>query len=259
MRRPFSIPFLPVRPTRVFRSPLAYWTLVGLLAVFTGLVVARSVRTTGSLAARYGPLRPVVFATHRLDPGSDVTQGDVVTRLVPGTLAPAGSLRSTGDAVGRVVVVAVFPGLPVMEGHLAASGRKGVAALLPAGTRAVAVPNGGAPLPLVPGDTVDVLATFDPSGDPSGDPSSSTGADPTFPVARSALVVDVADDSATVAVAPQDAARVAFAVTTGVVTLALAAPVGEPAIGPNGGQAGPISENPSPAGAAPRPPPPPDR
>jgi Flp pilus assembly protein CpaB len=105
----------------------------------------------------------------------------------------------------------------------------------------VAVPNGGAHLPLVPGDQVDVLATFDPSGDPTGDPPGSHSADPTFPVAKSALVVDVADDSATVAVAPQEAARVAFAVTTGVVTLALAAPVSEP---------------PSPAGAAPQPPPP---
>ena len=162
--------------------------------------------------------------------------------MVPGALAPAGSLASAQEAVGRTVVVAVFAGLPVMEGHLGASGLKGVAALLPPGTRAVAVPNGGAPLPLVAGDHVDVLATFDPSGDPSGSPA--TGHDPTFPVARGALVVDVGDDSATVAVGPQEAARVAFAVTTGVVTLALAAP---------------ISEIRMPEGAAPPRPPPPGR
>lgn len=216
--------------------------MVGALALFTGMVVARSVRTTGSLAAHYGPLGPVVVAAHRLDPGVEVASGDVAVRLVPGSLAPADSLTSTDEAVGRTVVVPIFAGLPVMEGHLAASGLKGVAALLPPGTRAVAVPNGGAPLPLVAGDHVDVLATFDPSGDPSGSPTA--GADPTFPVARGALVVDVADDSATVAVGPQEAARVAFAVTTGVVTLALAAP---------------ISESRTPEGAAPPRPPPPDR
>ncbi len=236
-RRPFSI------RRRFVRSPLAYWAMVGFLALLTGLVAARTVHTTGSLAAHYGPLRPVLFATHRLDPGAEVAPGDVVVRQVPGSLAPVDSLASTEVAVGRTVVVAVLAGLPVMEGHLAASGLRGVAALLPPGSRAVAVPNGGAPLPLVPGDTVDVLATFDPSG------AGAAGVDPTFPVARAALVVDVGDDSATVAVAPQDAARVAFAVTTGVVTLALAAPVSPD----------PFSGAPSPAGAAPPSPPPPGR
>jgi Flp pilus assembly protein CpaB len=234
MRRPRV-----VRRSRLTRSPLAYWAMVGVLALLTGLVVARSVRTTGSLAARYGPLRPVVVATHRLDPGAAVAAGDIGVRLVPGSMAPAGALRQTRDALGRTVVVPVFAGLPVMEGHLAASGLRGVAALLPPGARAVAVPNGGAPLPLVPGDNVDVLATFDPSG--------STEADPTFPVARGALVVDVAEDSVTVAVAPQEAARVAFAVTTGVVTLALAAPVAA------------ISEGRSPRAGAQTAPPPPGR
>ncbi len=240
MRRPHLTPSRLLRRTRALRSPLAYWAMVGVLALFTGLVVARSVRTAGSLATHYGPLRPVVVAAHRLDPGVEVAPGDVAVRQVPGSLAPAGSLASADEAVGRTVVVPVFAGATVMEGHLAASGLKGVAALLPPGTRAVAVPNGGAPLPLVAGDHVDVLATFDPSGDPSG----SAGADPTFPVARGALVVDVGDDSATVAVGPQEAARVAFAVTTGVVTLALAAP---------------ISELRLPEGAAPPRPPPPDR
>ena len=238
MRRPSLTPSRIVWRTRVLRSPLAYWAFVGALALFTGMVVAKSVRTTGSLAAHYGPLRPVVVATHRLDPGAEVGPGDVVVRQVPGSLAPADSMTSADTAVGRTVVVPLFAGLPVMEGHLAASGLRGVAALLPPGTRAVAVPNGGAPLPLVAGDHVDVLATFDPAGSPAA------GADPTFPVARGALVVDVGDDSATVAVGPHEAARVAFAVTTGVVTLALAAP---------------ISESRLPEGAAPPRPPPPDR
>ena len=163
VRRPSLTPPRIVWRTRVLRSPLAYWAMVVALALFTGMVVARSVRTTGSLAAHYGPLRPVAVATHRLDPGAEVGPGDIVVRQVPGSLAPAGSMASADTAVGRTVVVPLFAGLPVMEGHLAASGLKGVAALLPPGTRAVAVPNGGAPLPLVAGDHIDVLATFDPS------------------------------------------------------------------------------------------------
>ncbi|MEA2702185.1 MAG: pilus assembly protein CpaB [Actinomycetota bacterium] len=261
MRRPLVISRTRlISRTRFVRSPLAYWAMVGALALFTGLVAARAVRTADSLTARYGPLRPVLFATHRLDPGAEVGAADVVVRQVPGSMAPADALASTESAVGRTVVVAVLAGLPVMGGHLGASGLRGVAALLPPGSRAVAVPNGGAPLPLVPGDTVDVLATFDPSGDPAG----AAGAEPTFPVARGALVVDVGDDSATVAVGPQEAARVAFAVTTGVVTLALAAPVGTGPLSPDPFSPDPfspdpVSGTPSPAGAAPPSPPPPGR
>jgi Flp pilus assembly protein CpaB len=82
----------------------------------------------------------------------------------------------------------------------------------------VAVPNGRPGLALVRGDEVDVLATFDPAG-------AAEGAPPTFPVAVAALVVDVGDESAAVAVTPDEAARVAFALASGVVTLALASPV----------------------------------
>ncbi|HEX7276722.1 MAG TPA: hypothetical protein VF244_05050, partial [Acidimicrobiales bacterium] len=89
------------------------------------------------------------------------------------------------------------------------------------------------------GDTVDVLATFDPAG-------AAEGVAPTFPVAVAALVVDVGDESAAVAVTPDEAARVAFALASGVVTLALASPAA-------------VSESSSPAGPAPPAPPPPGR
>ena len=92
-----------------------------------------------------------------------------------------------------------------------------------------------------------MLATFDPAGGPDG-------AAPTFPVAVAALVVDVGDDSATVAVGPHEAARVAFAVATGVVTLALASP----SLIPPSSRAA-LNESSSPATPAPPPPPPPGR
>ena len=123
-----------------------------------------------------------------------------------------------------------------MAGQLAPDGRRGLAALLPPGSRAVAVPNGRPGLALVRGDQVDVLATFDPAG-------VSDGAPPTFPVALGALVVDVGDESASVAVSPDEAARVAFALASGVVTLALAAP--GPASSPPNGPAHDPAHNPA--------------
>ena len=224
MRRPYLTPSRIVRRTRVLRSPLAYWAMVGVLALFTGLVVARSVRTTGSLAAHYGPLRPVVVATHRLDPGAEVAPGDVAVRQVPGSLAPAGSLASADEAVGRTVVVAVFAGAPGdggPPGRVRVEGRRRPPPARHQGgggaqRRGAAAARRRRPRRRA-GHVRPCLATRRPPA----------GADPTFPVARGALVVDVGDDSATVAVGPQEAARVAFAVTTGVVTLALAAPISE--------------------------------
>jgi hypothetical protein len=74
-----------------------------------------------------------------------------------------------------------------------------VAALLPPGTRAVAVPTGEASAPVRRGDVVDVLASFDPSTTGSGEP--------TVAIAAGALVVDVGDGVVTVAVLPEEASR----------------------------------------------------
>ena len=56
-----------------------------------------------------------------------------------------------------------------------------------------------------------MLATFDPSAAP--------GHEPTFPVATGAVVVDVREESVTIAVDPEEAKRVAFASAHGAVTL----------------------------------------
>jgi Flp pilus assembly protein CpaB len=109
----------------------------------------------------------------------------------------------------------------------------------------VAVPAGGASAPVRTGDVVDVLATFDAASSITGDATSA--------VATGALVVDVGDDAVTVAVAPDEARRVASAVAHGLVTLALAAP-------PDAGEeVGRVSGTATPAGRAPTPPAPPGR
>jgi len=240
---------------RLSRSPLAYWLVVAVLALLTGMVASRVVGNAGALAARYGPLQPVVVAVRALEPGSVVDAGDVAVRQVPGSLVPEDAVTSAGEVTGRTVVAPAFPGVPLVAGQLAPDGRRGLGALLPPGSRAVAVPNGRPGLALMRGDTVDVLATFDAADPADGSP-------PTFPVARGALVVDVGDESAAVAVTPEEAARVAFALASGVVTLALASPA-EPdrpaGVDPAGVDPAGVSGISSPAGRARPVPPPPGR
>ena len=95
----------------------------------------------------------------------------------------------------------------------------GAAALLPPGTRALAVPDGPGTPPLRVGDTVDVLATYDPF---LFDPASGRPVPAGDTVVAGALVIDVSEGAITVAVDPDDAPAVAFALAQGAVTLALA-------------------------------------
>jgi Flp pilus assembly protein CpaB len=205
-----------VRLRRLIRSPLAYWVAVVALAAFTASTIAGQVGRAGAQVARYGRLRPVVTAARAVEVGSVLRAADLVVRSMPAAFVPEGALTATGEVVGRTVVVPLFRGSPVVAEHVAPDGLVGVAALLPAGGRAVAVPTGPASVALRRGDRVDVLVTFDPP--PAGE-------DPTFPVAEAALVVDAGPEAVTVAVTPDEALRVAYAVAAGVVTLVLTATV----------------------------------
>jgi pilus assembly protein CpaB len=126
----------------------------------------------------------------------------------PEGVIPPGALSE--PPVGRVALVALVPGEVLLDSRVAPEGLTGVAALVPEGWRAVAVPattvTGAIPV-LDIGDRVDVLVTL-------GEP-------PTVVVADDAVVVDVNDESVTVAVPRDDAPRVAFGVVAGGVTLAL--------------------------------------
>ncbi|MFN2502941.1 MAG: Flp pilus assembly protein CpaB [Acidimicrobiales bacterium] len=226
---------------RLSRSPLAFWLVTVLLALMTGLVVARFVGQAQSLAARYGPLRPVVVASREVERGTEVEPADLAVRQVPAAFLPETATRSVAEVAGRTTVVPLLAGQPVFRGHLAPEGLAGVAALLPPGTRAVAVPVGGASVVVRRGDVVDVLASFDPQ-------LSGTG-EPTLAVALDALVVDAGTESATLAVSPEEARAVAFAVTHGTVTVTLTPGLGGPPSGPRA----PLSESRSPGGTAPPP------
>ena len=129
-------------------------------------------------------------------------------------MVPDGAV--TSDAEGRVVVAPVAAGEVLLERRLAPAGLTGVAALVPAGHRAVAVPVdvalGVASPEVRVGDRVDVLAVFEVTD--AGEP-------PAGVVAGAVSVVAVDEQSVTVAVRDDDAPRVAFAAARGTVALAV--------------------------------------
>jgi len=195
------------------RSPVPYWLAVAAVALVTALAVSEAMGRAHAEAARYGSARTVLVAARDVALGDEVGAGDVVVRRLPAALVPQGAVGDPAEAHGRTVVVPLFAGEPVLRRHLAPWGRRGVAALLPPGTRGITVPAGAAAGRLSRGDTVDVLATFDPAA--------AQGQEPTFAVATAAPIVDVRGESVTVAVDPDEAKRVAFAITHGAVTLAV--------------------------------------
>ena len=203
---------------RLGRSPLVFWLSVAVLALVTGSVVAELVGRAEAMAGRYGPLRPVLVAARGVERGAELIEADVTVRRLPESFLPEGAFGSVAEVLGRTPVAPLVTGQLVLRGHLAPDGLSGVAALLPPGTRGVAVPAADAPGLVRRGDLVDVVATFDPTVTGEGDP--------TLAVATGALVVEVATDTATVAVTPEEARRIVFAVAHGTVSLAVTPGVG---------------------------------
>jgi Flp pilus assembly protein CpaB len=182
------------------------------VAVATAAIVGHL--ATGAAAARdrWGPRRATLVITRDVDAGRPIDARDSEVRLLPSALVPHDALRSR--PARALAAVDLRAGETVLPSRLAGYGRSVVTTRLPRGTRGVAVP-AGTGLPLAVGDRVDVLATFDKAAAVDGAP--------TFPVATDALIVHVDRDAVTVAVAARDAARVAYALTTGAVTLVLRA------------------------------------
>ena len=206
---------------RLRRSPLPFWALAVALSLATGLTVARLAGEAAARADRLGGLVDVPVAARPIAAGA-VVPDDVEVRSLPSALVPSGRLARS--PAGRVAIVSLAPGEVVLAAKLAPDGLTGVAALVPPGHRALAVPVDAGALALRPGHRVDVLATLELGGVGDVGGGAGAGAAPTFPVATDALVVDAGDDAVTVAVTPDEAPRVAFALARGTVTLALTSP-----------------------------------
>lgn len=199
-RQPLFVSRLALR-----RRPAIYWSICVVVATACAVTVGGLTARAEQAAARYGGLQAVAVVARPLALGDEVGDGDVRIEQVPRAFVPAGAL--TSSPVGRTVLAPLYPGEAVVAERLAPDGLRGVAALLPEGSVALAVPSGPTALELVVGDVVDVLAT-------AGDGS-------TRAVADDALVVDVREQTVTVAVDRREGTAVATALTPATLNLAL--------------------------------------
>ena len=149
----------------------------------------------------------VAVARHQLEAGHRIRPEDVDWRDLPVGAVPRGALRDS--PVGRTTVDRVDEGEVLGRLRVAPDGLSGLAALVPPGRRAVAVPTSTGGLTLEPGDRVDVLAT-DRSASGLGE-----RAGPGEVVADGALVLARDPTSVTVAVTPAEARALADALGRG--------------------------------------------
>ncbi|MGZ4705679.1 MAG: Flp pilus assembly protein CpaB [Acidimicrobiales bacterium] len=183
-----------------------------LAAVALGVVQVRA-DEAARIRAGLGRTRTVVVARHDLAPGHVIGDDDTVARTLPVDALPDGAIDQR--PTGRTVTAAVVAGEVVSARRLAPDGVDGLAALVPPGRRAIALPTEGSGLRLQVGDHVDVL---DPSdGAAYADGSSA----PAGAAATDALVIAVDDTTVTVAVERDDAPSVARALAGGTPVLAM--------------------------------------
>ena len=213
---------LTVRLRRALVRTITRRAIVVVTAVVTAVAVGSVVRSAEQTRSRWADTRPVAVAEHDLAPGDVVDAGAVVVRQMP-TAAVAGA-ASDVVPLGAVVRYPIAAGEPVIDDRLAPQGLTGVAALVPAGHRAVAVAKGPAGTPPVhPGDRVDLVA-LTPGTTDIAEPepeSEAEAAAPATTLVDQALVVDVSDTAVTVAVPEALAPEVAYGAAQGLVVLTL--------------------------------------
>lgn len=194
------------------RRPAHRRAVVALVAALCGVAVANVVRQAEDAAADWGTSVPVLVATRDLDAGEVLDPGTTTVVLHPRPLVAAGTLTSTPDDAR--LTQPVYAGEAIREERLAPKGLSAVAARLPEGMRAVAIPAEPAARPtLEVGDRVDVLVALGAEAMGEGPPG--------FVLSRRAQVLEVTDVAVTVAVPADVAPRVAVALGAGAVTLAL--------------------------------------
>lgn len=194
----------------ILRPPPVRLVLAVVLALACGALVLRATGRAEAAVDRYGDHAPAWIVRSELRPGAVIGAGDIALEQRPAAFVPAGAVAE--DPTGRRVAQELAAGEVVVEHRLAGGQRRGAAALVPEGWRAVALPALEAVLPVEVGQRVDVLGASDPTG---------TGTVGEV-VAEDGVVVHVADDgTVTVAVTPDQARRVVAALATGLVALAL--------------------------------------
>lgn len=196
------------------RHPRAWWLVAGTAAAGAGLMVSSLVGRAEAARQAWGETAAVVVATRDLAPGDRLDAGALALERRPLAMVPASALTALPER--RVAAAAVVEGEVVVAERLAGEGVDGAAALLPPGTRAMAIPADPSLTPPVEvGDRVDLVVAL--AAPPDGG-----GGQPGFTLVGEAVVVAVTDAAVSVAVPRDDTSRVAVALGAGSVTLALA-------------------------------------
>ena len=145
------------------RLPFASKVLAG-LSLTCGLIAFVSVRGMEvrlmALHPSVGPSVAVVVAATDAARGSIVDAEMVKVEPVPSAFAPPGAVQRVEDALGRVLLSDVAMGETLTQTRLSSRSGGPIAALIPAGLRAVVIVATASPQDLRPGDHVDVLAAF---------------------------------------------------------------------------------------------------
>jgi Flp pilus assembly protein CpaB len=208
------------RPPRASR---VLFVLSLLVATAATLVLRGHLARLAERAQAAGPGRPVLVAASDLDRGTVLDAASVRTEQVPDRYRPPGALGTPEEAAGRALASDVAAGEPLTATRLAPLGGP-VASLVPDGLRAVAVTSTVPPGTLVPGDRVDVLATY-----ASGRPHTETvvGGAEVLSLAESGRGEELGGGvTAVLLVSPDTAESLAFARAFADLSLAVA-PAGE--------------------------------
>jgi pilus assembly protein CpaB len=116
---------------------------------------------------------PVVVTAQEVSRFAALSADLLVVRHFPKELAPAGSMKSMEEAVGRVTLVSLGRGEAILSERISAKGAgRGMGAVIPKGMRAFTIntPNVASHVAgfILPGSKVDVLLTLRTSGADDG-------------------------------------------------------------------------------------------
>jgi Flp pilus assembly protein CpaB len=141
------------------RSSRMLMVLSVVLGVLTTMALRGHLARLEAAAAAAGPGEPTVVAAAGLDRGTVLGPGMLESQRIPARYRPPGALSRPAEALGRTLAADVAAGEAITTSRLAPSGGP-VASLVPPGLRAVPVASAIPEGTVVPGDRVDVLATF---------------------------------------------------------------------------------------------------
>ncbi|MEZ5320972.1 MAG: RcpC/CpaB family pilus assembly protein [Microthrixaceae bacterium] len=223
-RIPFNLP----RPLQLLTTRSGFLAVAALILTANWLVVGSHTRRLDAATRRWGHTRRVAVARNALPAGNPLSTRNVELRAIPTALLPSGVLdaRRFGKGAGYRLRIDVGAGEILTDRHIGRS-TSALAAQVPSGSRAIAIPFGAGDAQAVPtlhrGDRVDLLAPASPE-----DASAvvATGAPvPLGTLVADALVISArrtagglpthAPDVVTVVVPNADAAAVATAITAG--------------------------------------------